>query len=199
MKQLVWLKLACTLSTSWTPMEAWIIGELPPSFLAAVSNGSGVRSCLAFTYSHSFPKDQRGILSRFCPPLRSRTRKESTSQFPMLVRMWQNINLPNFSCQVHFYAWIVIYLCQYFFVAHFVYQERGDQVLISNMRSNLVPRAFPFICSYFSLNSIVCVGVIDKSLFHTNTCCFFFFRVNLCAFLYPQRWRVFCKCFVICV
>lgn len=96
MKQLVWLKLACTLSTSWTPMDAWIIGELPPCFLAAVSNGSGVRSCLPFTYSHSFPKDQTGILSRFCPPLRSQTLKESTSQFPMLVLMWQNINLPIF-------------------------------------------------------------------------------------------------------
>ena len=187
MKQLVWLKLACTLSTSWTPMEAWIIGELPPWFLAAVSNGSGVRSCLPFTYRHSFPKDQTGILSLFCPPLRSQTLKESTSQFPMLVRMWQNINLPNFSCQVHFYAWVVIYLCQYFFVAHFCISRKGRSGFDQQYAVQPCSESFSFYLFIFKLS------------IHTNTFRFFFFRVNLCAFLYPQRWRVFCKCFFICV
>ena len=184
-RQLVWLKLACTLGTSWTPMEGWIIGELPPCFLAAASNGTvtvfqKIRQefCLYSVHLWGLRHWKKALLSFLC------------------LSECDKISICPIFCVKYIFMLGLLYIYVNTFLWRiFVYQERGDQVLISNMPSNLVPRAFPFICSYFSLDSFVCVGVIDKSLFHTNTCWFFFSCQSARIFISPTLKSFFCRCF----
>lgn len=137
MKQLVWLKLASTLGGSWTPMEGWIIVELPPCFLGATSNGTvtvfqKIRQefCLDSVHLWGLRHWKKALLSFLCS-----SKCEKISVCPM------------FRVKYIFMLGLLYIYVNTFFVAHFCISRKGRSGFDSNMPSNLVPRAFPFICS----------------------------------------------------